>query len=134
MSSTRRAIYPRNRPSRNTSSMGPGLRLNGSNIRPTTFFIVRSSSQSCTKSDATDIRPAGVSAPNPSLTISSLETGTPLATTWERDLRPEPNEAKFMPEYDAVHDHCSRVTGYLEFVHANIMQSYEYSLLNIGLL
>ena len=37
-----------------------------------------------------------------------------------------------MSEYHAVHNHCSRVTGYLEFDDADIMQSYEYSLLDIG--
>ena len=90
------------------------------------------SSQSCTESDAANILPTDIFAPNTSLTISSLKTGPPLANPWEWNLRLELNEAKFMSEYHAVHNHYSRVTGYLEFDDADIMQSYEYSLLDIG--
>lgn len=44
----------------------------------------------------------------------------------------KPIEPALMPEYNVVHNHCSRTTGDLESGDPFIMQSYKYSPLDVG--
>lgn len=93
---------------------------------------LRASPTSCTGSDTTNALPTDLSTLKSASVIPTLKSRTSPTTTSGRSPLLKPVEPALIPEYNVVHNHCSRITGDLEIGDPAIMQSYAYGPLDIG--
>ena len=82
-------------------------------------------------SDATKNLATDLSARKSASTISRFKS-PPTTINLERSPLLKPIGPALIPDYNIVHNHCSRTTVDLESADQTIMESYQYGPLNIG--
>lgn len=93
---------------------------------------LRASPTSSTRSGTTNTLSTDLLTLKSAPAISSLNSRKSQTNASGRSPLLKPVEPALIPEYNVVHNHCSRITGDLEFGDPAIMQSYAYGPLNIG--
>ena len=98
---------------------------------PQCALSLHASSTSSIASDATKNLASDLSAHKSASTTSRFKS-KPTTISLGRSPLLKPIGPALIPDYNIVHNHCSRNTVYLESADQTIMESYEYGSLNTG--